>query len=172
MIFRTVKTALEDLLIADGATNGYQVLGYQREVKNVEEILDTKRTAQVFYASGSFPKNAGSINGPVEHEITFRVELYVAKKSEGDLTALDNPSSDDARRAAALDTFQHASKLADESMDELIDHVYTIIMDTRNRDFGQTLPEGIVADRWINSVQKDSPIGDGEYAGLTMKGLR
>ena len=167
MIFRQVKTALQTML-ADGASaGGYQVIGYQREIRNAEEILDGNRTVQVFYASGTFPKNKGSLSGPVMHEISFRVELYVSKRAEGDLATLNNPGSDDAARAAALAGFTHAAQLADESMDELIDRVYTLIMNVENLDFGRTLPEGIIADRWISNIQKDSPIGDGEFAGLT-----
>ena len=166
MIFKQIKTDLQTLLNTGAVAGGYQVLGYQREIRNVEEILDGNRTVQVFYAAGQFPKNKGSINGPVHHDLTFRLELYVSKRAEGDLASLEG-AADDAARALALASFKHAAEVVDDSMDDLIDKIYTLIMNTENRDFARTLPAGVIADRWVTGIQKDSPIGDGEFAGLT-----
>jgi hypothetical protein len=173
MNFRSIKTALQALLDADGVINGYRVIGFQRQISNIEEVLDNNKLVQVFYSAGNFDKGNGSRQGPVDHEMTFLVELYLSKASEGDKTALDSATTD-VQRAAAIATFKEAAELADEEMDEFIDYVWNTLMDARNQNLG--LPEPPepgatirVANTWAGNIQKDNVVGDGEYSGLTAR---
>jgi hypothetical protein len=99
------------------------------------------------------------------HNITMAIDLTVSKAAEGDLSTITNPASTPAQVAAALAVFQEASALADDSLDELIEIVYQIIMDGRNVDL--QLPSGTISNRWIDQVRKDDPIPRGEYVILT-----
>ena len=169
MNFIAVKEALRALLDADGVTNGYRVLGYQRQITNIEQVLDGNRTVQVFYESGDFDRGKGSRSGPVDHEMTFRIELYNSEAAKIDLAALEGAVDDEAR-AAAISTLELASKLVDDSLDEFMNHVYNVLMDTRNDNLQITEPPtGTIrlANTWVHSMRKDSPMGDGKHSGLT-----
>lgn len=164
MIFRTLKDSIITILGAAEASR-YQTIGFQRQVKSADEVLDLNRFVQVFYDSGNFPKSGGSISGPVSHLMTFNIEFTISKSVEGDLSSATNESASAASRSTAILAFQEASKLADDSMDELFDIIYQVLMDARNIDLGLTA--GIIADRWIDQFQKDKPIPQGEYVILT-----
>ncbi len=173
MAFRTVKQALEDLLVANAGT-GFKVVGHQRAITNIEQYQDGdtsgdgNRTLQVFSAAGDFPKNrAAGMSGPVTHEMTYRIELFVSRGTEGNLAALD-AATDPTSRAAAAATFTSAARLVDNSFDEFVDLVYQILMDPQNRNLG--LPwsgNTIISDRWLSGWTKDSVVGDGEIVGIT-----
>jgi hypothetical protein len=163
MNFITIKNSLISLLGAAEAGR-YRTIGFQQQGQSAIENLDNDRSVQVFYSSGLFPKSGGSRRGATRHNITYRVEMTVSKATEGDVSVLENPSSTPAQRATALAAFQDAAALADSSLDDLIDIVYQIIMDARNRDVGLSTP---VADTWINQIQKDNPLPRGEYVVLT-----
>lgn len=161
MNFRVIKDAVVSVLGA-GAAGKYRVVGYPKRAEAAEENLDTLRSIQVFYSDGEFPKSAGGLSGGVMHDITLGLRLTVAKAASADLSVLQNPVSTPAQFAAALAALQDASKLADDSFDEMADDIYQTIMDARNIDLG--LSAGDVADRWIGSIRKNDPIPRGEYA--------
>ena len=80
---------------------------------------------------------------------------------------------DAAGRATAMATKNLASQLANLEMDQFSSDVYDILMDTRNDNlelpFPWDDPAGtiILANTWVSNMRKDSPIGNGEYSGLT-----
>lgn len=164
MKFRTVKTAIEDILEA-AANECFTVISHQKQKKSSEEVLDLNRLVQVYYSAGEFPKNAGRQTGPTAHDVTYRLDLTVAKASEGDLATLNNPNAETFELAEALATFETAAAKADESYDELFELVYQILMDARNRDMGQEV--GDVSNRWISQQQKDQPLPRGQHVVLT-----
>lgn len=176
MNFRTIKEALV-LLLGSEAAGRYRTIGYQEQGQSAEEVLGVLRSVQVFYTRGAFPKNAGSINGPTEHEITFTLDLTVSAPSEGPLSVLNDPGATPAELIAAIAAFREAADVADYYFDEFADILYQIIMDARNQDLGLPLPEvpppdpdnrlKRIADRWIGSIDKNPPQPRGEYVILT-----
>jgi hypothetical protein len=163
MKFRDINASLITLLGAAEAGR-YRTIGYQERAKSGAGVLDSLRTVEVFYVSGEFPKSAGSQSGPLYHNIIFKIDLTASKGAEGNLTALNNPDSTAAQVSAALSTFQQAAKLADDSLNELIDIVIQTIMATANTDLGWSSP---IADRWIDNVEKHQPITHGEVVVIT-----
>jgi len=164
MNFRVIKTSIINIL-GLAALSRFKVIGFQRQSKNADEVLDSDRFVQIFYQSGNLPKNKASLNGPVQHEITYKIELTVAKQTEGDLEVINNPGSTPLQIATALNLFAEASDLADQSWDELADIVYQILMDARNYDLGTQ--KGTISNRWIDGIQKDNPLPRGESVILT-----
>lgn len=164
MQFRLNRDAIESILVAAEAGR-YQTVGFQRQNVSADEILDNLRKITVYYSSGLFPKSSGSLVGPTQHDQTFNIDFMASKAAEGDLDVLQNPASTPSQIATALSQFAEASKLVNESIDELIDIAYQVLMDARNIDFG--LAPGTIANRWINNIQKNDPLPQGEYVILT-----
>jgi len=160
MEFRTVKTAVVNLLGA-AAAGRFRVVGYKPRAMAPEEANDTRRTVQVFYASGDFPRSGGGSLGPVLHNCTLKIDLAVACAAKGDLSVLEDETATAVQLAAALDGFQESADLADSTMDALIDAVYQILMDGENVDLGLTA--GDVSNRWIARVTKEGPSPRGEF---------
>lgn len=164
MNFRTAKQNLVGLL-GDAAAARFVVIGAQRTSEAAENVLDNSRTVQVFYASGEFPRSSGRSRGNVQHDVSFNIELTAAKACEVDLTAINDPSATAQEIANAIAEFQGAAELVDDSMDELIDLVYQILMDATVYDIGFT--KGLVSNRWVTNVKKNNPLPRGEYVILT-----
>lgn len=164
MKFREIKDSLIEIL-GSNANGRFQVLGYQKQNKNAAEVLGILRTVQVYYFSGDFQKGKSGITGPVNHAVTFRIELTAAADAVGDLATIKSSGSTLAQKAAKLLSFQNAAQRCDCSLDEFIDIIYQILIDARNLDVG--MEPGQVSNRWINRIEKDD-IGDrGEYVTLT-----
>lgn len=165
MNFRTIKDSLINNVLGPAEAGRFQTIGFQRQSKSAEEVKGNLRTAQVYYSSGDFPKSSGRNSGTAQHDVAYRVDLTVSEPAKGDIAVLNNPGATAVQKAAALLAFQEGSQLVDDSLDELIDVVYQILMDARNIDMG--LDKGIVASRWISGVQKDQPIPQGDLVVLT-----
>lgn len=167
MMFRTVKAALVTIL-GSSASGQYRVYGYQAQSTDALTTIGANRKVAVHYRSGSFPRSAASQRGPVRHEMEFQIELLVSAQASGNLSALEDPESSDAQRAAAIAAFVPAAKAADLAMDELIEIVYQVLMDNEAiyLDDG-THGDLKVANRWISRVQKDDPLPSGGLAVLT-----
>lgn len=159
MRFRIARDAIVSVL-GEKAKGRFVTLGRQSKGQAADEVEDRSRTVQVFFSRGEFPKKAGGLSGPVMHNLTFRLELTVAKAAKGDLAALNNVNSTQAELVAALENFQESADLADASFDELAEIVYQILMDARNYDLG--LDPGEVVNRWIGSIEKEEPTPRGE----------
>lgn len=167
MFFRTVKDSIINNVLGPAEHGRFQTVGYQRQLKSADETTeDSTRLVQVYYYSGDFEKAGGRLNGLNQHDITFRVDLTVSKPAKGDLSTINAPGATAAQIAAALSDFQEAAQVVDESMDELFDIVYQILMDARNIHLGLET-KGEVANRWVSSLQKDQPVPRGEYVILT-----
>jgi hypothetical protein len=164
MIFRTLKCNIVNIL-GNAELGRYQTIGFERQQKAASEVLCNDRMVQVYYKSGFFPKSAGRITGPVQHDITMYLGLTVAMAAKGNISLLNNASATAEQRAAALVAFQEAADLADQSIDELSDIVYQVIMDATNFDMG--FSKGVVSNRWIESIEKNDPPPQGEYVVLT-----
>ncbi len=165
MNFRLIKDNLVNKILGPAANNRYRVVGFQGQSKSAEEVLDCDREVKVYYSASEFPKSGGRASGPVQHDVTFRVELTVSKGAEVDLSVINNPSATASALAIAIAEFGTASELADNSIDELFEIAYQILMDARNIDIG--FDKGVVANRWISRMQKDEPVPMGEYLILT-----
>lgn len=166
MLFRTTKANLETIL--NNASGGlYTVVGYQQQGVGATEILGTKRRVQVFSSGQRFSEGESGPNGPFQGDTDFAVRLMVSAAATGDLTVINNPSSTGPQLSAAIAAFQDASKVADDSMDELIDLIFQVLMDASNQDIGFTEPPYKVKNRWIAGWTKDDPLNHGEYVALT-----
>lgn len=164
MSFRTLKISVVTLL-GTAAAGRFQVVGYKQRATSAEENAGALRTVQVFYSGGQFPKNAGGSMGPIMHDVTIKMELVAAAAASGDLAALASPDSSAAEFAAALESFQESSEAADIAIDELADIVYQILMDGRHLNLG--LSTGDVANRWIQSIDKNAPSAKGEFVVMS-----
>ncbi len=164
MNYKTIRDALKTLLEAN-ELGRFQTVMFQRQRKGANEVKGVLRTAQVFYKGGQFPGEVGQMNGPFEHKMTFQFDLTVSEPAKIDLATLNDESASAADRITALAGRQEAAELANESMDDLFEDIYQILMDARNRDIG--LDIGIATKRWINNFQKDDPVETGELVVLT-----
>jgi hypothetical protein len=164
MQFRTIRDSVRRIL-AQYSQGEYLVIGAQKRGKGAAEVLDKARLVEVYYSRGDFPKSGGGVAGPTKHDITFRIDLTVSKASEGDTATIENPSSTDAERAAALAAMMESQLLANDSLDALFNAVYQVLMDARHMDLG--LPKGNVASRWVSQLEKDEPIERGNYTIIT-----
>jgi hypothetical protein len=166
MQFRQTKKDLTTML-GNAAQGRFRVVGYQVQTIDAAEILDANRRVQVFYGEGDFEKSHASLNGPTEHDTTYRVELAASQPVKVNLAVLKDETATQAQIAAALDCFQDSSSLVDDSFDELLDIVYQILMDGRNIYIGSEGPPYKVKNRWVSGLRKDDPVPQGEYVVLT-----
>lgn len=164
MTFRTVKTAIVDLL-SDNAAGRFRVIGKQIMSKSADEIRDNDRLVQVYFSDGSFPKSAGRMHGSKTHDVTIEIDLSGCASATGDLSVLDSPDATAIQKAGAIAAIREASDVADQIIDELIDAVYNILMDARYE--GLLLPKGTISSRWIDRIQKDTLIERGEFVVKT-----
>ncbi len=164
MKFRTIKAAVKTLL-ANSASGRYILAGSQRQSKSADEVIDDNRLVQVYYHRGSFSKRGGSMHGPNDHEITLKIDFTVSEPAQGDIATLNNANSTAGQIQSAIANIAFASDLADDSIDELFDIIYQVLMNAENIDLG--LSVDTVADRWISDFQKDEPVQRGELLVLT-----
>ena len=150
MVFETVRDALITVL-GDDAAGRSRVIGYQQQGSAAGEFKGNNRAVIVFYNRGQFDTGKGSIAGPNDHDITFRLEFRVSGKAIG--SALD-PTN-----------ISRADLSADRSLDELFATVYQVLMDTKNEGLG--LATGIVQSRWVGEFQKDDISERGESPFIT-----
>lgn len=163
MNFRILNASIINLL---GAAQGsdWRTIGYQKQAQGADKIKNGNRTVQVFYSGGIYPKSAGSLNGYTMHDMTFSLDLTVAKACTGDLATLDNPGSTALQLQTALANLKIAVHGADESLNELKELIYQEIMKGTNQNLGLSVP---VANRWVDEFNKDPLQTRGELAVLT-----
>lgn len=164
MFFRQIRDSIRRVL-AQNANGEFVVIGAQKRGKGATEVVNRSRMVEVFYGRGDFPKSGGGIHGPTKHDMTFRLDLTVAKPAQGDIDTINNPASTAAEVARAIADMKKSDQLADNSLDELFEAVYQILMDARNVDFD--LEKGSVGSRWVSSLNKDEPIERGNFTLLT-----
>jgi hypothetical protein len=163
MNFRTIKSNVETIL-GNAAAGRFVVVGYQQQKTSAKEAKGNNRIVRFYYKNGDFPKDKGSLNGPVNHDMDFTIELTCSSSAKVDVATLNNEASTPAQKAAALIGLKEASQEADESIDELWEIVYQILMDARNIDLGSSFN---VANRWIQNFRKDDTLDDGELVVIT-----
>jgi len=159
MTFRTVKTALTDLL-GDNAAGRFRVIGYQEQAKATGELKNNDRLVQVYYSDGEFPKGSGRIRGEKRHDATYQIDLSASAPATGDLSVLESDTATAAQKASAIAAIREASEMADQRIDVLIDLVFNILMDARNE--GLLLDNGVISSRWIPGIQKDTIVEKGD----------
>jgi hypothetical protein len=164
MAFRTLAASLVTLL-GDNAAGRYRTIGYQTRSQTADEIIDSDRSVQVYYSTGDMPKSAGALQGPVMHDMDFKIEITVAKAAEGDLATIDNPASTPAQLQVAIAAIKTAEFLANQSFDEVADILWQILMDAQNQGLG--LDQNLVGSRWCGRIVKDPIVRHGELAVLT-----
>ena len=164
MEFRKIRDALQRLLIQNAGSE-FNVITAQKRGKSGDEVADTSRLVEIYYNRGGFPKSGGGLLGPKKHDMTFRLDFTVSKATEGKTSVIEDPGSSAAEVSRALADMKNSMVLADESIDELFDIVYQILMDARNVDFG--LPIGVVTNRWVTDLTKNEPLELGNATMIT-----
>ena len=159
MNFRIIKKALEENILKKNESLGYKTFGHQAQGIS-SEPAENKKMVFVYAASGDFD---GRTKGSVSHKIIFNIELTVNSRAMIDLSALE--SENQAIRAAALENLETAGKRNDDVLDELIDIVWNLVSDGRNDYLGvdeTKYPNLVVANRYVDSWQKDEPVQRGD----------
>jgi hypothetical protein len=164
MEFRLIKNQVVKIL-GDAAGSRFQVVGYKRQTKSADEILNNDRMVQVYFSDGSFPKSAGRMHSEKAHDISIEIDLSASAAAHGNLTVLDDPVAPAYEKAAAILAIKEAAEIADGKIDDLIEWVYQILMDARNIDL--KLEKGQVNSRWIDRIQKDVIIERGDLVVKT-----
>lgn len=165
MNFRAVNKAIIALLGTSAAAR-FTVTGYEAQGVAASEVRGKKRNVQSFFTQGVFPKGSGRAYGATDHYMTFTLGFTVSAAATCNLSIINSdPPANAAAITAALAAMQDAAAVAGDSMDELFDLVYQILMDARNIDLG--LPIGTVTDRWVGTIKKDSPMPMGTLLVLT-----
>ena len=164
MNYRIIKTNIIDILAAN-SKNCFKVIGHQRQNKSADDTLGNNRLVQVYYSFSEFSKSRGRLNGPVQHDVTYRIELTVSAPAKVNKKVLNDPNSAAAMIASVLATAQEASAVADEQLDELYQLVYQILMDANYRMLN--MPKGELSNKWIPNWHKNDPLDKGEYTVLT-----
>lgn len=164
MLFRTIRDAIKNY-IAEQSRGDFTVVGAQRRGKGARTVLNLDRLVEIYYARGEFPKGGGAGHNTNQHNMTFRIDLTVSRAVEGDVATIEDPNSTAEEMAVAIAQMKESGVLADESLDELFDCVYQILMDATALDFG--LEIGVVASRWVSQLSKDEPVKIGNYTILT-----
>ena len=165
MVFRMIAAQLITIL-GDAAAGRYQVIGHQKQTIDAKNIKGNNRLVEIFYNRGDFPKSGGGIaSGKKDHNMTFKLDFKCAATAKGDLATMNDPSSSESEIAAAIAGIAYASKEVNESMDELFEIIFQILMAADNIDLG--LAVGTVSNRWISELQKDDPLQRGSLLVLT-----
>jgi hypothetical protein len=164
MMFREVKEVLKTLL-AEQAESRFRVIGFQRQSKNANEVLNNDRLVQVYYSEGDFLKSAGRMKGSKTHDLTVEIDMTASAKASVDVSVLDLVTATEQQKAYALSELKEAAERADEKIDELIEYVYQIIMDARNEKIN--FESGEISSRWISKITKDVQIEHGDLVVKT-----
>lgn len=166
MTYKTVKTALLNLL-ATNAAGRFQVIGAPRQTTDANDAASL-RMVTAYYESGDFDKGRAGMFGNVQHDATFRIDLMVAGRASIDVATMQAQGATQAEYAAALADMTEANDHADALMDDLIDVIWHIITDPANDTLG--LPDGTIANRWIQQAKKGQPDHGGALVtmGATM----
>lgn len=167
MNFRLVLDALVNKILGPSERQRYRTIGFQDQRRAAEEVLDCLRTVQVFYEGGVFPKSGGRRTGPTQHDAVFAIDLTASRPIKVDKATINSGTA--AQKIRALAAMQSAAGLAEESVNDLIDIIFNILMDGRNIDL--KIPAVKVVNRWIERIEKKSISDQGEYvvAGASMK---
>lgn len=171
MNFQVLEQSVIDNVLVPAEAGRYQTLGAKRQTES-DRAVHELRKVMVFYSEGEFPKGAGTTHGDVAHDCTFDIVLITAAAAGVDLAALNNENSSDSDRAAALRAMRDPSITANRDLNELIAIVWQVLMDNRNDQLGIAPPDdrpnlNAVSSRWVDSVQKNDPLADGEYVTIT-----
>ncbi|MCK4817419.1 hypothetical protein KA005_16735 [bacterium] len=173
MIYEAVRDALVILLGTAQGTD-WNTIGFAERDQSAAEN-NALMTAQVYFNSGDFPKSNSSMAGPIQHDMKFHVILTVAENAKGDVTAMDNATTE-AEYAAAVASFSRSEFEADRKMDDFLSKIWLLIMAPQNRYLGldiATYPR--LSNRWIPNVKKEQPKRSGNFctirAMLTIEGL-
>jgi len=164
MNFRIIKDAIAQTLCNHQGSD-FRVLGYQRQTKSAKEFTNDNRLVLVYYNEGEFPSRASSNQYCAKHNLRFNVEFTVSAAATGDIATATDATATARERADAIAAIKEATEKVDNQLDELIERVYQILMDAKNRDFG--LPAGTLSGRMIERIKKDDTIQDGELVVKT-----
>jgi len=164
MNFRSGKKAIIQIL-NNNAVGRYTTIGAQKQTKDAKAIKNENRYVQVYYSVGNFPLGVGRQSGPTQHHITYRIELSISEAAKVDLAILNSDTATASEKIAALAAISLASDRVDDSMDELIEIVYQILMNGENLDLA--FPSKNFSQKWIDQIQKGDPTPKGELVVLT-----
>jgi hypothetical protein len=163
MRFQTVRDSLIQLL-GDLSFGNFRVLGYPEHRQDSRALSGLDRVVQVFYSGGEFPLSEGSSFGYSCHHVEFALNLMVSGYAECDLSVIENSNSTPSEIRDAIADSMITGQKVDESLDDLINLVYQIIMGADHSDLGDNDPVG---SRWVNKIKKDPPVSHGDMVVAT-----
>lgn len=158
MLFITVRDSLVTLLGSGqgvGVDQKWNTIGFQERDQSAKENFEMP-TVQTYFNTGDFQQNKSAMTGSVQHDMKFQLVLTVAAKAKGDLTALDNATTE-AEYLAAVESFSRSEFETDRRLDQLISDVWLFLMNPENRDMGvNPMVYPHIGTRWIPEVRKEA----------------
>lgn len=178
MNFQTINDSLINKVLLPNSGGNFRIQSGQIPGLSAEEILNSARLVNVHVANMEF---TGRETGPVQNTITMYIDLFVSADAQADLSILQDESATQEQRATALAGRQSAALRADKSINNLINFVFSIIMDAQYDQLGLDIdpidtevvngtPRQIkIAERRIIRVDKDQVVEMGEFVVLTAR---
>lgn len=163
MKFIDVKDELVTYL-GTKAAGRFNVIGYNAYPKAAEAYEGDNRTARVVYNGGRFPKGAGTLATPAKHLVSMRIEMICTANGTMDLSVFDDPDATEEEKRTALAGATPAAEIVDQSFDEFASILWEILMAPEGRWLGST--KYVVGSRWVEEIQKDRLIPQGQSAIL------
>jgi hypothetical protein len=157
-------------LLGDNAAGEFSVIGYKRQQQDVQQVRDKNRSVQVYTEKGKLDRESSPLNGPHKYGMTVAIEITASKASKANLSVIKSTEASPEQIVAAMDGIQHAAKLARDSAEECYDKVFAIIMDSRNKAFGDD-DDTLVDLRTIDGfkISQPSPVGSLVVVSLVAK---
>lgn len=171
MNFEIVEQSILDNVLEPAEAGRFITIGGIRQ-RDSADVIDAKRKVMIIYNAGQFPKPGSASYGAVKHKMSFDVVLVEATPAKADLSVLNSESASASEKATALRKMAEPSLEANRNINAFIRIIYQILMDARNEQMGLNPPADnsnlkLVADRWIESIDKGDPMPDGEFVVLT-----
>jgi hypothetical protein len=158
MNFITIRDNIISIL--DNASGTSFVVTQGQKQKEGSTDINNRKKVSVFFIRDDFKEDTGSVNGTVQSEVTYQIELKVSAK--GTATDLTDPT-----------TLSSAEIEADNLLDNFFAEIYQILMHADNLYLGMNVGE--INNRYIKSLEKGNPNQSGEKvilvgrADLTLK---
>lgn len=158
MQFHLVVQALIDLLQAAAAVEAFEVLPYPGRATDIAVFNGVGRTVRVYLEEADILQSNRK-GGPYDHNLTIALELSAAETVGIDLDVIEDPEATDGERQAALQAADDANLLVNQSIDQLYELVFQIVLDNRNRNMGLST----VSNLWLEGFKKGAPAPTGAF---------
>lgn len=139
-------------LLGSQAAGRFQVIGYQRQKKPAETLFNLP-LVQCWIANDDVNWDRVSATAPNIKEVRITVQFTVSQPAKADLLTLEDPSSTDNQRAAALVNLTTPAFETTKVLYEAYAAVSEILNDARNYRLGLTAK--IIQEKEYDNFQQD-----------------